>query len=366
MVKGGLGGALLSAGEGAVGFCGGGGEILTPRLPGPIPPKKNPWQTQLPPHRPRPYGKRRWKGLKRGWETTPQHGVGGMSSGHVGELGTLRAWGWVGGWCSVWGGWGEGEGLEGLGRCAVRVLRNRENCRWWMMEVTWGADTAFGTTLTTVDNVTEEYLDTLDLATGLSAHIQLEIDNEGGTVTDAVIISVYATLDSTSEVFDDQAYMTFTILPSGHALARHPWVVSGVYTVRTGALSAGATDRSAGGGRVPLMARSGAELIGQPNRSYIQFALIRRDLRQTISSRAVSVDNLTCVFHRPMALRRCCSFATARTGRPAGGAFRFFISDGGCYVYENSESLRLCRRTALDHDGSRGANQLLRQWELRK
>ena len=40
--------------------------------------------------------------------------------------------------------------------------------------------------------------------------------------------------------------------------------------------------------------------------------------------------------------------------------------NGGCYVYENSKSLRLCRRTAVDHDGSRGADQLLRQWELRR
>jgi hypothetical protein len=40
--------------------------------------------------------------------------------------------------------------------------------------------------------------------------------------------------------------------------------------------------------------------------------------------------------------------------------------NGGCYVYENSESLRLCRRTSGDDDGSRGANQLLRQWGLRR
>ena len=115
------------------------------------------------------------------------------------------------------------------------------------MAVTWGSDTAL-TTQTGIDNVTEEFIGTIDLASGLSAHIQLEIDNEGGSVTDAVIISVYATLDATSEVWDDQAYMTFTILPSSIALERHPLVVSGIYKFRIGVLSAGATDTYAVGG----------------------------------------------------------------------------------------------------------------------
>ena len=115
------------------------------------------------------------------------------------------------------------------------------------MAVTWGSDTAL-TTQTAIDNVTEEFIGTIDLSTALSAHIQLEIDNESGSVTDDVIISVYATLDATSEVFDDKADMTFTITPSGIALERHPLVVSGVYKFRIGALSAGATDTYAVGG----------------------------------------------------------------------------------------------------------------------
>ena len=115
------------------------------------------------------------------------------------------------------------------------------------MAVTWGSDTAL-TTQTAINNSSEEFIGTIALAAGLSAHIQLEIDNESGSVTDAVIISIYATLDSTSEVFDDQAYMTFTILPSGIALERHPLVVSGIYKFRIGVLSAGATDNYAVGG----------------------------------------------------------------------------------------------------------------------
>ncbi len=115
------------------------------------------------------------------------------------------------------------------------------------MAVTWGSDTAL-TTQTAIDNSTEEFIGTIDLSTALSAHIQLEIDNESGSVVDAVIISVYATLDATSEVFDDQAYMTFSILPSGIALERHPIVVAGIYKFRIGVLSSGATDTYAVGG----------------------------------------------------------------------------------------------------------------------
>ena len=115
------------------------------------------------------------------------------------------------------------------------------------MAVTWGSDTAL-TTQTAINNSSEEFIGIIALATGLSAHIQLEIDNESGSVTDAVIISIYATLDASSEVWDDQAYMTFSILPSGIALERHPLVVSGVYKFRIGALSAGATDTYAVGG----------------------------------------------------------------------------------------------------------------------
>ena len=94
------------------------------------------------------------------------------------------------------------------------------------MAVTWGSDTAL-TTQTAIDNATEEFIGTIDLAAALSAHIQLEIDNEAGSVTDAVIISVYATLDDTSEVFDDQAYMTFTILPSGSYVKQINFLQSG-------------------------------------------------------------------------------------------------------------------------------------------
>ncbi len=115
------------------------------------------------------------------------------------------------------------------------------------MAVLWGSDTAL-TTQTAIDNSTEEFMGTIDLATSLSAHIQLEIDNESGSITDDVIISVYSTLDASAEVFDDVAFQTFTVTPTGIALERLSFVVSGVYKFRIGALSDGATDTYAVGG----------------------------------------------------------------------------------------------------------------------
>ena len=117
--------------------------------------------------------------------------------------------------------------------------------------VTWGADTAL-TTQTAINNTTEEFLHGaglgIDLSTGLSCHVQLEVDNESGSVTDDLIVAIYTTLDASSEVWDDEPFMKFSITPSGVALERHAFVVSGVYKFRIGCLSSGATDTYAAGG----------------------------------------------------------------------------------------------------------------------
>ncbi len=115
------------------------------------------------------------------------------------------------------------------------------------MAVTWGSDTAL-TTQTAIDNSTEEFLGIIDLASGLSAHVQLEIDNEAGSVTDDLIVNIYTTLDAATEVWDDNPFMSFTITPAGVTLERQSFVVSGVYKFRIGCLSSGATDTYAAGG----------------------------------------------------------------------------------------------------------------------
>ena len=117
--------------------------------------------------------------------------------------------------------------------------------------VTWGADTAL-TTQTAINNTTEEFLHGaglgIDLSTGLSCHVQLEVDNESGSVTDDLIVAVYTTLDASSEVWDDQSFFSFSVTPTGVALERIPFVVSGVYKFRIGCLSSGATDVYTAGG----------------------------------------------------------------------------------------------------------------------
>ncbi len=113
--------------------------------------------------------------------------------------------------------------------------------------VAWGADSAL-TTQSAIDNSTEEFLGTIDLAAGLQAQIQLEVDNEGASVVDDLIVSIYTTLDAASEVWDDEPFMRFQYTPSGIALERMTFVVSGIYKFRIGCLSSGATDTYTAGG----------------------------------------------------------------------------------------------------------------------
>lgn len=109
----------------------------------------------------------------------------------------------------------------------------------------WGSDTSLGTTLTTVDNATEEFIPAsggISLNPGETAHVQLGIDNESGSVTDAVEIRIYTTLDATSEDWDEIAWQTFTVLPTVITEVDYSFLVSGCYKFRVGILSAGATD----------------------------------------------------------------------------------------------------------------------------
>ena len=109
----------------------------------------------------------------------------------------------------------------------------------------WGSDTSLGTTLTTVDNVTEEFIPAtggITLNPGETAHVQLGIDNESGTVTDAVEIRIYTTLDDSSEDWDEHAWQAFSVLPTAITEQDYSFLVSGVYKFRVGILSAGATD----------------------------------------------------------------------------------------------------------------------------
>lgn len=109
----------------------------------------------------------------------------------------------------------------------------------------WGADTSLGTALTTVDNTTEEFIPPtggISLNPRESAHIQLTIDNESGSVTDALECRVYTTLDDTTEEWDETPFMAFTVEPGGIAAEQYSFMLAGCYKFRLGFLSAGATD----------------------------------------------------------------------------------------------------------------------------
>ena len=63
-----------------------------------------------------------------------------------------------------------------------------------------------------------------------------------------MLIRLYATLDTTSKVFDDIPFMGFDILPPSNVLLRISFTVADVFGFRIGALSEGSTDTYAVGG----------------------------------------------------------------------------------------------------------------------
>jgi hypothetical protein len=110
------------------------------------------------------------------------------------------------------------------------------------MALTWGADTSGGTQLTTVDNATEEFFDTIDSSNAYQTQVEVLADNESGSVVDALLVAVYLTLDTASYDWDDQAFMSFTFLPTAITQEKMTFVLPNVFTWRIGCLSAGATD----------------------------------------------------------------------------------------------------------------------------
>ena len=104
----------------------------------------------------------------------------------------------------------------------------------------WGSKTA-GTQQTLINNSTPEViLSDIDLKPGETAHVQVRVNNESGSVTDPCIISVYTSLGDTT--YDDFAAQEFEILPAGIGDERISIVISGVSRFKIEALSGGATD----------------------------------------------------------------------------------------------------------------------------
>lgn len=102
----------------------------------------------------------------------------------------------------------------------------------------WDNDTA-ATQLTSI--TTEQFFDvTPTLNPGESFHCQVEVDFPT-TPTDNAIVSVYSTLDDSSENWDDTPLMQFLVDKDTDPNALS-FIVSGVYKFRVGVQRDGSTD----------------------------------------------------------------------------------------------------------------------------
>ncbi len=73
------------------------------------------------------------------------------------------------------------------------------------MAVTWGDDTSGGTQLTTIIDTVEQFFDAIIASDTVETMVELLINNEAGTPTDGVLVSVYLSLDESSQDWDDEA-----------------------------------------------------------------------------------------------------------------------------------------------------------------
>lgn len=119
----------------------------------------------------------------------------------------------------------------------------------------WGSKTTLGSQ-TAINDTVEEFLPSagggIALNPGESALVQLEVDNESGTVTNGVIVAIYTTLDDATEDWDEHAFMEFEVVPDTVSAEDISFVVAGVYKFRIGLLAAAVTDDYTVGGNYRL------------------------------------------------------------------------------------------------------------------
>lgn len=103
----------------------------------------------------------------------------------------------------------------------------------------WGSKTN-STQLTSITNTEQFFSQTPTLNPGEVAHVQVDVDFVGSP-TDNMIISVYTTLDDSSENWDDTPFMIFELDNDTDPNAVS-FLVHGVYKFRVGVKASGATD----------------------------------------------------------------------------------------------------------------------------
>ncbi len=103
----------------------------------------------------------------------------------------------------------------------------------------WGSDTTM-TQLTTVSDTEQFFTTFVSLNPREIAHCQADI-NFAGT-TDDMVCSIYTTLDTSSELWDDTALFAFTIDKDTDPHQISFTVGPGIFKFRIGMKSSGATD----------------------------------------------------------------------------------------------------------------------------
>lgn len=116
----------------------------------------------------------------------------------------------------------------------------------------WGTKQSF-TDQTLINNTVEEFLAAVTLNPRELCHVQLKLDNEhASAVTDSLQVSVYTTLDASSEVWDVFPFMQFTLKPATINAEYFAFTVMGVHKFRIGGLSTGAANTYTMGGAYML------------------------------------------------------------------------------------------------------------------
>ncbi len=112
------------------------------------------------------------------------------------------------------------------------------------MAVTWGSDTSGGTQLTTVDDVTEEFFDDIVSSDAMLTQVEIVADNESGSVTNGLIVSVYLSMDESATFNrDDEPFMRREFIPEGIAAEQFTFFLPSIGgSWRIGCLAAAATD----------------------------------------------------------------------------------------------------------------------------
>ena len=102
----------------------------------------------------------------------------------------------------------------------------------------WGAKQT-ATQLTGIQSTEKFFTSSVNVGLGDYAHVQIKIDFPADPV-DTAIVSVYATLDATSEVWDTEPIQTHAIGPGTDKIKS--FVVNDVYKFRVGVVRSGSTD----------------------------------------------------------------------------------------------------------------------------